>query len=94
VEPEQRRLVATISETSRVMVTAALWELLETDIKPLHSDWLGHWQVSFFSSAEAAADAPSAAAARHVADYDRASNRLTLWPELADRREEIALEIR
>jgi hypothetical protein len=94
VDHAQRRLVATISETSRVMVTAALWELLETDVKPLHSDWLGRWQVSFYSSPEAAAGAGSEAASAHVADYDRAMNRLILWPELADRREEITLEIR
>ena len=94
VEPQQYRLVATISETSRVMVTAALWELLMTDIQPLHSDWLGRWQVSFYSSVEAAAPGAPDAAANHVADYDREQNRLILWPELAERRQEVALEIK
>jgi hypothetical protein len=93
IDPVNRQLVATISETSRVMVTAGLWELLMTDIRPHHSDWLGHWRVSFFTSAAAASSAtrdPSS----HVADYDRALNRLILWPDLDEQREEIALEIK
>jgi hypothetical protein len=94
VDPDQRRLVATISETSQVMVTAALWELLLTEIQPRHVDWLGRWQVTFFTSADAAEPGALNGAQSHVADYDRARNQLVLWPELADQREEVALEIK
>ncbi len=93
VDDNERRLVATISETSRVMVTAALWELLLTEIQPSHPDWIGQWHVSFFTSAAAAQQEDRSAAASHVADYDRARRTLILWPGLEDRREVVTLEI-
>ena len=94
VVEEERRLIATVSETSRVMITAALYELLLEEIQPRYGVWVGAWRVSFFTSAIAAAQGEASAASEHVAEYDRARARLILWPRVAERREEIELEIR
>ena len=94
VDRDGRRLLATVSETSRVMVTAALWELLLTKIKPDHPDWVGRWHVSFFTTAEAAAEWGEASPESHVADYDRQTTTLTLWPRVSEMRQEIMLEVR
>lgn len=94
VDSEQRHLFATISETSRVMVTAALWEVLATEIVPNYAQWRGAWRVSFFSSADAAQAGARNAAESHVADYDRALKQLVLWPGLEERRQVVPLEIK
>lgn len=94
VVEEERRLIATVSETSRVMITAALYELLLERIQPQHGDWAGAWRVSFYTTATAAAQGAGGAASEHVAEYDRAAARLILWPDVAERREEIELAIR
>ena len=93
VEKEQR-LIATVSETSQVMLTAALYELLTEEILPSYADWAGHWRVSFYTSAAGASHEDGGSPAAHVADYDRANRKLTLWPRIAERRQEIDLEIR
>lgn len=90
---EERRLMATVSETSRVMITAALYELLLEEIQPVYGAWLSDWRVSFYTTATAAAQGEGSAAGEHVADYDRARRSLILWPRLTERREEIELEI-
>jgi hypothetical protein len=93
VVEEERRLLATVSETSRVMITAALYELLLEEIQPNYGDWETGWRVSFYTTASAAAQGEDSAAGEHVADYDRARRSLILWPRLTQRREEIELEI-
>ena len=94
VDRGNRRLIVAVSETSRVMVTAALWELLLTEIQPHHADWRGQWRVSFYTTPEAAAQDGTGPAVTHVADYDRAHGTLTLWPRLEPRREVIDLVIK
>ena len=93
VEAEQR-LIATVSETSRVMITAALYELLLEEIQPRYGDWVGAWRVSFYTTAAAAARGEGGAPHERVAEYDRAQARLTLWPGVPQRREQIELEIK
>lgn len=94
VDHDSRRLLVTVSETSRVMVTAALWELLLTTIHRDYPDWAGRWHVSFFTTAAAAAQAGEGLPESHVADYDREAMRLTLWPRLSEMRQEVMLEVR
>ena len=93
VDEQNRRLLATISETSRVMVTAALWELLTT-IRADHPDWTGRWQISFFTTIQAAETGGADLANSHVADYDRETMTLTLWPQLVGLREETTLLVK
>ena len=93
VDQENRLLLATISETSRVMVTAALWELLTT-IRTDHPEWTGRWHISFFTSKQAAETGGVGFADSHVADYDRETMKLILWPQLISSREETTLLIK
>ena len=93
VDHEERLLIATVSESSRVMLTAALYELLLEQIQPDYPDWLADWRVSFFTTTEAALQGATSAPEAHVADYDRASRTLILWPRLAARRVQVELEI-
>ena len=92
VDEANRRLVATISESSRLMVTAALYELLIDEIQPDHGEWLADWRVTFFTTRQAAEQ--GGPPDTHVADYDRAEQKLTLWPRLEPQREEIDLTVR
>jgi hypothetical protein len=94
VDHDNRRLLATVSETSRVMVTAALWELLLATIQTEYPDWAGRWHVSFFTTAAAAVQAGEGLPDSHVADYERETMTLTLWPQLSEMRQEIKLEVR
>ena len=92
VDEANRRLVATISESSRLMVTAALYELLIDEIQPDHGEWLADWRVTFFTTRQAAEQ--GGPPDTHVADYDRAEQKLTLWPRLEPQREEVDLTVR
>ena len=94
VDHEEHRLIATVSETSRVMVTAALYEVLLEHIQPAYGEWLTDWQVSLYTTAQAAAQGAAGPSEAHVADYDRAAGQLILWPRLSTRRDDVPLEIR
>lgn len=100
IDDENQRFFATVSETSPVMIKAALYDLIG-EIEAERPQWRENWSVSLFSSRRFAeykdgldptTDRRDWANA-YIAEYDHQAAKLTIWPLISSKRKTLEMKI-